>query len=213
MEPEGVTLVAALIAGLLSFFSPCVLPLVPAYLGYLTGVLANEMGSAKRLPIWLHALFFVLGFGLVFVLLGASGGAARRYPVRHSALRHTRRRDTADHLWTTDHGRSYRSPGWPWTGAWSESRAQPRSYGRSFLVGIVFAAGWTPCVGPVLTAITILAADSRTAATGALLLAVYALGLGVPFMAVAGMVDVALPLLRKMNRSSCGRSPSSAASC
>lgn len=199
MGPERVTLVAALIAGLLSFFSPCVLPLVPAYLGYLTGVLANELGSSKRWPVWLHALFFVLGFGLVFVLLGAAAGllggimyAILPYVIRVGGV-----------LLIIFGLQIMGILSIPWLAMdrrleWGQ--AQPRSYGRSFLVGIVFAAGWTPCVGPVLTAITILAADSRTAATGALLLAVYALGLGVPFMAVAGMVDVALPLLRKINR-------------
>jgi len=198
VETENVTLAAALIAGLLSFFSPCVFPLVPASLGYLTGVMTQEMGAAKRLPIWLHAAFYVLGFGLVFVLLGATAGllGGILYPIMPYVVR-------AGGVLLIIFGLQITGLiSIPWLAMDRRlelDRGKPRSYGRSFLVGIVFAAGWTPCVGPVLTAITLLAADSRTAATGALLLAVYALGLGAPFLLVAGMVDVALPLLRKMN--------------
>jgi cytochrome c-type biogenesis protein len=78
---------------------------------------------------------------------------------------------------------------------------QPRkNYWTSFLIGIIFAAGWTPCVGPVLAAILMLAANSQTVGSGAGLLALYALGLGVPFLIVAGLVDVAVPALRRMGR-------------
>jgi cytochrome c-type biogenesis protein len=199
VEAEKVSFAAALIAGLLSFFSPCVLPLVPAYLGYLTGVMANEMRSAKRLPIWVHALFFVLGFGLVFVLLGATAGllGSILYPIMPYVIR------IGGILLIIFGLQTMGVISIPWLAMdrrFELEHGQNRSFGRSFLIGIVFAAGWTPCVGPVLTAITILAADSQTVATGAALLAVYALGLGAPFLAVAGMVDVALPLVHKMNR-------------
>ncbi|NLG28790.1 MAG: cytochrome c biogenesis protein CcdA, partial [Chloroflexi bacterium] len=75
-----------------------------------------------------------------------------------------------------------------------------KDYWSSFLVGLVFAAGWTPCVGPVLSGILMLAADSATVARGATLLAFYTLGLGVPFLVVAALVDVAVPVLRKAGR-------------
>ena len=74
MGVQNVTLAAALLAGLLSFFSPCVLPLVPAYLGFMTGTVVGDLGSSKRLRTLAHASFFVLGFGLIFVLLGATAG-------------------------------------------------------------------------------------------------------------------------------------------
>jgi cytochrome c-type biogenesis protein len=198
VEVENVTLAAALAAGLLSFFSPCVVPLVPAYLGYLTGIMANEVRSAQRLPIWLHALFFVLGFGLVFVSLGATAGllGSILYPIMPYVVR-------VGGVLVVVFGLQVSgliSIPWLAMDRRLELEVAPqRTYGRSFLIGIVFAAGWTPCVGPVLTTITLLAADSRTAVTGALLLAVYALGLGVPFLAVAGLADVALPLLRRLN--------------
>jgi cytochrome c-type biogenesis protein len=199
LETGNVSLAAALIAGLLSFFSPCILPLVPAYLGYLTGVMVNEMQSARRLAIWLHALFFVFGFGLVFVLLGAAAGLLGNilYPIMPYIVR------VGGVLLIVFGLQITGLISIPWLAMdrrFELDRAQQRSYGRSFLVGIVFAAGWTPCVGPVLTAIMLLAADSQTVVTGAVLLAVYALGLGVPFLAVASLVDVALPLLRRMSR-------------
>jgi len=199
LDVQNVSLAAALVAGLLSFFSPCVLPLVPAYLGYLTGIMANEMQSAKRMPIWLHALSFVLGFGLIFVLAGATAGlmGSILYPILPYVVR------VGGILLIIFGLQIMGLISIPWLAMdrrFELNHTQRRSYGRSFLIGIVFAAGWTPCVGPVLTAIMLLAADTQTAATGAVLLAVYALGLGMPFLAVASLVDGALPLLRRASR-------------
>ncbi len=199
METPSVSLTAALIAGLLSFFSPCVLPLVPIYLGYMTGAVTSSLGQTKRLPIVMHALFFVLGFGLIFVLMGAAAGwlggiiyTWMPYIVKIG-------------------GALLIVFGLHMTGLISipllnmEKRlelqsGQRRNYWTSFLVGVVFAAGWTPCIGPVLSAILLLAADSQTATTGALLLSVYTLGLGIPFIAVAALIHLAIPALRKAGK-------------
>ncbi|NLG48608.1 MAG: cytochrome c biogenesis protein CcdA [Chloroflexi bacterium] len=199
MDAQNVTLTAALAAGLLSFFSPCVLPLVPIYLGYMTGTAVSGLNQSQRLRTLTHALFFVLGFGLLFVLLGAAAGLLGRllYPILP--------------YMTRVGGVILILFGLNMTGLLTipflnmEKRldlgSQPRNnYWASFLIGVIFAAGWTPCVGPVLTAILFLAADSQTATTGAGLLAVYALGLGLPFLGVAGLVDVTVPALRRMGR-------------
>lgn len=190
---------AAVLAGLLSFFSPCVLPLVPVYLGYMTGTVASDTRPSHRLTTLVHAVFFVLGFALVFALMGATAGFLGRiigpvmpYLVKIGGLilivlgLHLSGLISIP-LLNVDKRLDI-------------GAGRAKGYGTSFIVGLVFAAGWTPCIGPVLAAILLLAADSGTVGTGAVLLAAYALGLGLPFLAVAGMVDAATPLLRRASR-------------
>ncbi len=198
MNTQNVTLPLALLAGLLSFFSPCILPLVPVYIGYLTGTSVTKLEKKSRRDMLLHALFFVLGFGLVFVLLGVAAGLIGQIilPIMPYMVKAG--------------GALLIVFGLHMTGLISlpflhlEKRLDmpqdSKSYWASALVGMIFAAGWTPCVGPILSAILLMAANSETVTSGALLLMAYTLGLGVPFLIVAALVDVALPLLRKMNR-------------
>jgi cytochrome c-type biogenesis protein len=196
---ENVSLPAALLAGLISFFSPCVLPLVPIYLGYITGTAVSGLDSSKRINTLIHALCFVLGFGLLFVALGATAGllGSLIYPILPYLVK--------------GGGVLLIVLGMHMTGLITipflamEKRLDVRQSGRktywsSFLVGVVFAAGWTPCVGPVLSGILMLAADSQTVSRGATLLALYTLGLGLPFLVVAALVDVAVPALRKLSK-------------
>jgi cytochrome c-type biogenesis protein len=196
---QDITLPAAFLAGLISFFSPCVLPLAPVYLGYITGTAVSQLDSSKRLTTLLHALFFVLGFGVLFVALGATAGllGSLLYPI-------------LPYL-TKIGGVILIIFGLHLTGLITipflaaEKRLEVdtgdrKNYWSSFLVGLVFAAGWTPCVGPVLSGILMLAADSATVARGATLLAFYTLGLGLPFLMVAALVDIAVPALRKAGR-------------
>lgn len=198
MDLDNISVSAALLAGLISFFSPCVLPLVPVYLGYITGQMAGGKDWSRSQTI-LHALFFVLGFGLVFVVLGAAAGLVGSliYPVLPVAVRIG--------------GLILIIFGLHMTGLVTipmlnvEKRVQVGAsrrgrYSTSFVVGLVFALGWTPCVGPVLSGILLLAADSQTAALGAMLLAFYALGLGGPFLVVAALLDAAGPALKRLNR-------------
>lgn len=199
MDLAQVSLAAAFAAGLLSFFSPCVVPLVPIYLGYMTGAVVAAGESAGRLRPLAHALAFIIGFSLVFALLGAAAGllGGLLTPLMPWILR-------LGGLLLLLMG--LHLMGWltlPFLNM--EKRlevngGQGKGLGASLLVGIVFAAGWTPCIGPVLTAILLLAADSQTAWTGAGLLAVYSLGLGVPFLAVAALLDVIGPWLRRVGR-------------
>lgn len=195
------SLALALLAGLASFLSPCVLPMVPAYIGYLSGhaIAEAEAGTSarERFAIFLHALAFVLGFSAVFVALGAAAGGLGRL-LRADWVR-----------WLG--GLVMVFFGLALMGAvklpalYTERRLRLRTDSRwgylsSALVGVSFAAGWTPCVGPVLGAILALGASQETAGKAALLLAVYSLGLGIPFILVGLAVDRMGAHLRRLHR-------------
>jgi cytochrome c-type biogenesis protein len=181
-EPAALGLVVAFAAGLLSFLSPCVLPLVPSYLGFLTGMTLPEVEQRRRVAL-IHAILFVGGFSLVFVLLGASATALGR------TLNYYQ-------VWVQRIGGALiigfgliclgviRSPLFD-----QERRIQlehkPVGYLGSALVGMAFAAGWTPCIGPVLGGILSLAASSGEVHRGVLLLGVYSAGLALPFLLAA----------------------------
>lgn len=179
----------AFTAGVLSFASPCVLPLIPSYLTYITGLSFSQLQAAHptakiRLTVLLHSLCFILGFSVVFVLLGAIAGiASSKFQI-------------------------YLREGLGWlekigglliflfgvhlTGLihfgmlLGEKRVhlqkKPSGFIGTFVVGIAFAAGWTPCIGPILASILMVAATSGHAGEGIGLLSVYSLGLGVPFL-------------------------------
>jgi cytochrome c-type biogenesis protein len=187
----NVTIVAALLAGMLSFLSPCVLPLVPPYLVYLTGTSLERIADSETKPqvrreTIIAAILFVLGFSTVFVALGASasaiGGLLRIYAGPLSIVA----------------GVGIIIMGLHFLGltpiAWlmREKRlemAKPVGLWGAYLMGFAFALGWTPCIGPILAAILAVAASETTLAKGASLLAVYSLGLGVPFLVAALAVE------------------------
>jgi cytochrome c-type biogenesis protein len=187
----NVSILAALIAGTLSFLSPCVLPLVPPYLVYLTGTSLERFADAQTKPrlrghTVLAAFVFVLGFSTVFVALGASASAVGALMRAYSA-------DLAILA-----GIAIIIMGLHFLGvtpiAWlmQEKRVQvakPVSLWGAYLMGLAFALGWTPCIGPILAAILAIAASEATVAKGAGMLAVYSFGLGVPFMIAALAVE------------------------
>ena len=187
----NVTIAAALVAGMLSFLSPCVLPLVPPYIVYLTGVSLERLADAEveprvRRETIVAAILFVLGFSTVFVALGASasviGGLLRVYSGPLAVLA----------------GIGIIVMGLHFLGltpiAWlmREKRlevAKPVGLWGAYLMGLAFALGWTPCIGPILAAILAVAASQATVLKGAGMLAVYSLGLGVPFLIAALAVE------------------------
>jgi cytochrome c-type biogenesis protein len=176
---------------MLSFLSPCVLPLVPPYLVYLTGTSIERFADAETKPqvrreTILAALLFVLGFSTVFVALGASasaiGAVLRAYSGELAIVA----------------GIGIIIMGLHFLGltpiAWlmREKRlevAKPAGLWGAYLMGLAFALGWTPCIGPILAAILAVAASEQTVAKGAGMLAVYSLGLGIPFMVAALAVE------------------------
>jgi cytochrome c-type biogenesis protein len=188
---QNVSIPAALIAGLVSFLSPCVLPLVPPYLIYLTGAtiehVANDAPakSSKR-AVMISALLFVLGFSTVFVALGASasliGGLIRAWSAQLSILAGIVIIVMGLHfLGLTRIGLLMREGRLP--------IPKPVGLWGAYVMGLAFAFGWTPCIGPILAAILSIAAAESTVARGAGLLAVYSAGLGIPFLIAAFMVE------------------------
>ena len=177
-------LLVAMAAGLLSFLSPCVLPIVPPYLAYMGGVSVADMkGRAARGPVLLAAVFFVLGLSTVFLILGVAASALGR------AL-------LAWQDWfVTIAGVVIMVFGAHFVGVFRlgfldrEARLEAGDQGGSafgaYVLGLAFAFGWTPCLGPILGAILSMAATEAEVTRGAVLLAGYALGLGIPFLLVA----------------------------
>ena len=191
IDPDsGVSLVTYGIAfggGLISFASPCVLPVVPGYLSVITGLDIAELeedGRSNALAVTRDTSLFVGGFGLVFVLLGVSATTVGSFIFDQQILltRISGALVLAMALFML--GSIYLQAPW----LYQEKRFHPDlgRYGRAApaVAGVAFGFGWTPCIGPVLTAILAIAAASGRAATGASLLAVYALGLGIPFLVV-----------------------------
>lgn len=189
-------------AGVLSFLSPCVLPLVPGYLGYLSGTAIDAQGEVKvdRVRVLLHAASFVLGFTAVFTLLGASVGLIGWVLVRNMPIIqklggmilvvlgvHTLRLINIPLL-----NRSLQLD--------ASKIGNQHGFAGSAVIGAIFAAGWTPCVGVVLSGILAMAAVSATVGRGALMLVFYSLGLGIPFLLSALGLSQARGLLQRLNR-------------
>jgi len=186
-----VTILAALIAGLVSFLSPCVLPLVPPYLVFLAGTSLERLAEAEPPPrvkrdTVIAALLFVAGFSTVFVALGASAsaiGALLRFYSGELAI--------VAGIVIIVMGLHFLGLT-PINLLHRQARievSKPVGLWGAYLMGLAFALGWTPCIGPILAAILAVAASKATVAKGAGLLAVYSLGLGVPFIIAALAVE------------------------
>ena len=193
-------LLAAFGAGLLSFLSPCVFPLVPGYLSYLAGTSVQEAQSqtTTRWRISGHALCFVLGFALIFALLGATtsllGSALRAYQQVLAQL--------AGLLLVLFGIALTGLVPVPWLSREHRIQVKPgaSAWWRSGLIGVAFGAGWSACTGPILGSILALTAVSATLEQGVIFLLAYALGLGLPFLLVGILVDRVSPLMRSIRR-------------
>jgi cytochrome c-type biogenesis protein len=201
MTPN-VTILAALLAGLVSFLSPCVLPLVPPYLVYLAGASFERLADAEPEPAVrretiVAALLFVAGFSTVFVALGASasivGALVRAYSDVLATVAGIVIIIMGLHfLGLTRIGLLYR-----------QKRAEiskPVGLWGAYVMGLAFAFGWTPCIGPILATILAVAATEATVAKGAGLLAVYSLGLGIPFILAAFAIEPFAAFLVRFRR-------------
>lgn len=197
---ENLSLLVAFGAGLISFLSPCMLPLVPVYMGHLAGHAVLENSSPRSYLVALpHAVSFVLGFAVVLVGMGIVVGLLGVYLAGYMALL----RKVA--------GALLMAFGLYLVGMFKlpfldyERRLQIKvgnrpGYARSFLVGTAFSLGWTPCVGPILGGILALAWTSESAWQGAYLLSAYSLGLGLPFIAVGIALGSLQRHLKRLNR-------------
>jgi len=196
----SVSILAAFGAGVLSFLSPCVLPLVPVYLASLVGpeILESRAGRS-RLSIFLHSLSFVGGFSIIFVTLGAIAGLTGFAISPNQALLNK----IAGSLLIVLGVFMLVALKVPWLNY--EKRLNPSlgnttGYLRSFLIGAIFSLAWTACVGPILGGILTLALEAATAWRGAYLLAVYSLGLGIPFLIIGAAFDFIIPVLKRIHR-------------
>lgn len=190
---EHVTLLAAFGAGLLSFISPCVLPLIPGYLSYISGLSVDEMrgipasgapaSPPPRKRVVLASLAFILGFSLVFVSLGASASAIGHFLMSRLSL--LGRIAGAIIVVFGLHTMGLLRVEWLYREKRVQAPQKPAGLIGAVLVGIAFAFGWTPCIGPILAGILAVAAAQNTVIQGVRLLAVYSLGLAIPFLATA----------------------------
>ncbi len=170
----------ALLAGLISFFSPCVIPLLPGYLSYATGLSGADLAEAKRSRMVLGAVLFVLGFSVVFILLGSLTGAAGAW-----LFTHTRQLNVLLGVITILLGIAFLGAVPFLQRDWRIHRVPAVGLAAAPVIGFLFGVGWTPCVGPTLAAINVLSLNEATAARGALLSGVFAFGLGLPFIVAA----------------------------
>ena len=193
----------AFAAGLISFASPCVLPLLPAYLSFMTGMTTAELAEGDRSTarVMVPALLFVLGFSLVFVGLGASASLLGSVLMQYRGVLEKVAGVAVFAFGLLMLGIIKV----PWL--YGEARldmARSRSFGRgaAVVMGMAFAAGWTPCVGPILGTILGFAGSTGSVAYGALLLLTYSAGLAVPFLVVALLFGRVRPLLAWLSRHS-----------
>jgi len=195
----SVSLGVAFIAGLVSFISPCVLPMVPVYLASLVGKDVFVIGQRVRLQVFFHSLCFVSGLIVVFTVIGAGFGlfgfALNENP---AVLRYVS--GSLLVLFGLFLILSQWLPFLNYEMRAKSSAGRSTGYVRSFLIGVIFTLAWTPCVSPILASILVLAMNSNTAASGALLLAVYSLGMGIPFLIAGAIFDTIRPLLKRIGK-------------
>jgi len=193
----SITVLTALAAGILSFLSPCVLPLVPVYLANIAGASVLTPEPADRRHIFIHTITFIAGFSLVFTALGASVGLLGA-AVPQGIL------EKVGGVLLIAFGifliAATRVPWLNYEKRLDFARAKGTGYLRSLLIGVIFSLGWIPCVGPILGGILALAANSQTAWQGVYLLLAYCLGLGLPFIAVGLALGAASKYIRWLSR-------------
>ncbi len=201
MFTETITFPAAFIAGLLSFLSPCVLPLIPAYFSFITGLSVDEMTADTkgiRQKVILSTLAYVAGFSFIFILFGASasflGGVASQYSWVIRYLGGGIVLVFGLHLLGLINI----------TGLQFEKRfhakKKPVHLLGTFVIGMAFGAGWTPCIGPMLGSILIVASNQETILKGVWLLAVYSAGLALPFILISIFINSMLGFMKRATR-------------
>ncbi|MCP4022579.1 MAG: cytochrome c biogenesis protein CcdA [Desulfobacteraceae bacterium] len=201
MFAETITYPAALLAGLLSFFSPCILPLIPAYFSFITGLSLDELTEDKketRQKVILSTLAYVLGFSFIFILFGASasflGGLAAKYSWAVRYLGGGIIIVFGLHLLGIINIKALNFE------KKIHMKEKPVHLLGTFVIGMAFGAGWSPCIGPMLGSILIVAGNQETIFEGIALLAVYSAGLAFPFMLISFFITHLLEIMRKAKK-------------
>jgi len=197
---SNITIVVAFAAGMLSFLSPCVFPLIPAYVSHLTG------SSFKEGKLVVHkgqliyqSLFFILGFSLIFIAMGASASFIGRFFAQEREL--VQRISGFLIIVFGLQMIGLLNIRMFMTGkAWKTKTEGNRGVIRSFITGLAFGAGWSPCVGLALSSILLLAGSTETLWMGIGMLAIYSLGLGVPFLLISLLLTYSLKIMQKLSK-------------
>ena len=201
MFTETVSYQAALIAGLLSFFSPCILPLIPAYFTFITGLSLDELTAdtrKTRQKVILATLAYVGGFSTVFILLGASasfmGGIIARYAWMVRYLGGGIILVFGCHLlgWINIRGLNFERR--------IHLNEKPMHVMGTFVIGMAFGAGWSPCIGPMLGSILIVAGSQETVMQGIVLLSIYSAGLALPFILISFFINRILGIMKRATK-------------
>jgi len=200
---ENVSFFVALGAGLLSFLSPCVLPLVPSYLSFITGISLDDLLKKGRTPkvrklTIIHSLMFILGFSIIFILLGASASFVGEILTRYQGW--IARIGGAFIIFLGIHFTGLINLNFLQREKKFHFREKPIGYLGSFLVGVVFAAGWTPCIGPILASILFYASTTNSIFSGITLLAIYSAGFALPFFLVSLGLEAFMERYQKLKR-------------
>ncbi|MCX5782061.1 MAG: cytochrome c biogenesis protein CcdA [Elusimicrobia bacterium] len=193
-------LIASFLAGIMTFLSPCILPLIPAYLFYITGISLEELRKEEKsiTKVFLNSVFFVFGFSVIFILLGISASFLGNIVVSGKNIirfvgggvviifgLHITGIFTIPFLYFQKNIKI--------------SRVSVGYFG-SFLIGVAFAMGWTPCIGPILSSILILASTQGTVFKGTLLLIFYSIGIAIPFLLTALFINWSLSVFEKIKK-------------
>ena len=188
---ENVSLVTAFLAGIISFISPCVLPIVPGYISFVSGVSLQDLESNREMDeerrrrllrqVGLNSVLFVLGFSVVFVVMGASATYIGNWFAANRTV--LARLAGAVIILFGLHTMGLTPIKWLNYEKRFQTQKKPMGFAGSFVIGLAFAFGWSPCIGPILAGVLALAATQDTVAQGVGLLVAYSLGLGVPFIA------------------------------
>jgi cytochrome c-type biogenesis protein len=190
----------ALLAGVISFLSPCVLPIVPPYLAYMSGVSLSDMSSesAARRKAVIAALFFVMGLSTVFLILGFTASAFGAFFLQNQVL-FAQISGVVIIVFGLHFLGVFRIPFLDQEARLDAGDKGGSSFG-AYILGLAFAFGWTPCIGPQLGAILSLAASEASVARGTLLLGIYAAGLGIPFLLAAMFITRAMGFMNRIKR-------------
>ena len=193
-------MLVALVAGVISFLSPCVLPIVPPYLAYMSGVSLQDMSDvdAGRRKAFISALFFVLGLSTVFLILGFTASALGMFFLQNQVL-FTQISGVVIVVFGLHFLGLFRIPFLDQEARLDAGDKGGTSFG-AYILGLAFAFGWTPCIGPQLGAILTIAASEASVSRGTLLLGIYAAGLGIPFLLAALFITRAMNVMNRIKR-------------